>query len=94
MKKIYFPYIAVVVDLIIMPIIILGNTIGHDGVRAVPLLSLLVLNEFAFFASVAGLYIGIQQVRAVGFTLVYGLATMFCLAFAVQFTVLGIQLWP
>jgi len=94
MKKNYFPYIAVVLGMVLMSIIVLGNTVGNDGVRAVPLLSLLVMNEFAFFASVAGLYIGIQQIRAVGFTLFYGLATMLCLAFTVQFTVLGMQLWP
>ncbi|WP_038246708.1 hypothetical protein [Ghiorsea bivora] len=94
MKKIYFPYIAVVLSLTFMPIIVLGNMVDNNGARAVPLLSLLVMNEFAFFVSIAGLYIGIQQIRAVGFTLLYGLATMLCLAFTVQFTVLGMQLWP
>jgi len=94
MKKIYFPYIAVVLGLTFMPIIVLGNTVGHDGVRAVPLLSLLVMNEFAFFTSIAGVYIGVQHLRAVGFSLAYGLATMLCVALTVQFTVLGMQLWP
>ena len=94
MKKIYFPYIAVVLGLTMMPIIVLGNTVAAGGVRAVPLLSLLVMNEFVFFTSIAGVYIGIQRLRAVGFTLVYGMATMFCVALAVQFTVLGMQLWP
>jgi len=94
MKKIYFPYIAVALGLTLMPIIVLGNTVAADGVRAVPLLSLLVMNEFAFFACIAGVYIGIQRLREVGFTLVYGLATMLCVALTVQFTVLGMQLWP
>lgn len=94
MKKIYFPYIALVLGLTLMPIIVLGNTVGLGGVRAVPLLSLLVMNEFAFFTTIAGAYIGIRHIRAVGFTLKYGMATMLCVALAVQFTVLGIQLWP
>ncbi|MDQ6977732.1 MAG: hypothetical protein Q9M75_06430 [Ghiorsea sp.] len=94
MKKIYFPYIAVVLGLTMMPIIILGNMVDANGVRAVPLLSLLVMNELVFFTSIGGVYIGVQRLRAEGFTLMYGLATMLCVALAVQFTVLGMQLWP
>ncbi len=94
MKKINFPYIAVVLGLTMMPVIILGNTVDSHGARAVPLLSLLVMNEFAFFASIAGAYIGIQQLRAEGFSLVYGLVTMLCVSLTVEFTVLGMKLWP
>ena len=94
MKKIYFPYIAVVLGLILMGIVIFGSTVGEDGARAVPLLSLLVINEFGFFSSIAGVYVGVQHLRATGFKLAYALATLLCIALTIQFTLLGMQLWP
>lgn len=94
MKKIHFPYLATALGITFLPIIILGNTVGEDGVRAVPLLSLLIMNEFAFFAAAGGIFIGVQHVKAAGSTPVYMLAILCCVALLAAFTVLGIELWP
>jgi len=94
MKKINFPYLAVVLGLTFMPIIILGNTIGEDGLRAVPLLSLLVMNEFALIASAFGVWIGVQQWRVAGFQAAYAGATVLCAVQTILFVLLAVQLWP
>jgi len=94
MKKINFPYLAVVLGLTFMPVIVLGNTIGEDGLRAVPLLSLLVMNEFALIASAFGVWIGFQQWRVAGFQPIYAGATVLCAVQAILFTFLAISLWP
>ena len=94
MKKINFPYLAFALCATFMPIVIIGSSVGADGQRAVPLLSLLVMNEFAFFIAAAGVYIGVQHIRSRGLLSLYGLATVCCAAFLVAFTLLGIELWP
>ncbi len=94
MKKVYFPYLAAALCLTFLPIILLGNTADEEGVRVVPLLSLLVINEFAFFVAIAGAYIGIQHLLVGGFKPFYGLATLVCIVLSIQFAVLGFQMWP
>ncbi|MDQ7004616.1 MAG: hypothetical protein Q9N67_06755 [Ghiorsea sp.] len=94
MKKVNFPYLAVALCLTFLPIIIIGNSVGADGQRAVPLLSLLVINEFAFFIAAAGIYIGVQHMGNRSLLSLYGLAIMCCAVFLVAFTLLGIELWP
>ena len=94
MKKIHFPYLAAALGLTFLPVIILGNAVGEDGVRALPLLTLLIMNEFGFFATAAGIYIGVQHIRAAGIKPLYGLATVGCVALLIAFTTLGIELWP
>ncbi len=94
MKKIHFPYLAALVGLILVPIIVLGNSIGEDGLRAVPLLSLLVMNEFGFFAAAFGIFIGVKQLKVIGFQPLYGGATLLCGLLLLTFMWLATTLWP
>lgn len=94
MKKHVFPYIALGLGLVLLMIVIKGSETGADGNTVVPLLTLLVIAEFAFFACAIAVYLGIMHMRAAGIQYVYLLITVLCLVLAVIFTYLGFMLWP
>ena len=43
-----------------------GSVTGDDGATAMPLLTLLVVSEFAFFVTAVGAYLGVMQILSVG----------------------------
>lgn len=94
MKKYAFPYIALALGLILLLIILKGSETGSDGNTIVPLLTLLVINEFAFFATAIGVYLGIMHMKAIGIKYGYLAATILCGVLAIVFLVLGFKLWP
>ena len=94
MKKHVFPYIALGLGLALLMIVIKGSETGADGNTVVPLLTLLVISEFAFFACAIAVYLGVMHMRAAGIQHVYLLITVLCLVLAVIFTYLGFTLWP
>lgn len=94
MKTFNFPYIAFGLGLFLTIIVMKGSETGNDGSTLIPLLTLLVISEFAFFVTAAGAFIGIRHIRAVGFKFVYTAITALCLLAAVRFMLLGIELWP
>lgn len=93
MKTIYFPYIALTMGVTFMLIISMGSQTDNSGATVVPLLTLLVMNEFAFIANLVGGYIGIKHTISVGAKPVYTTATIVCVLLAVRFLLLGIDLW-
>jgi uncharacterized membrane protein len=60
----------------------------------VPLLTLLVVAEFAFFAMAIGVYLGVMHMKAVGIQYGYLAVTLLCVILAITFMFLGIRLWP
>ena len=94
MKTTQFPYIAAVLGSVIMLIVLKGSQAGSDGSSAIPLLTLLVMNEFAFFVTAFAVYIGVKQLRASGWQTLYGIVTVFCALLFLRFAWLGIELWP
>lgn len=94
MKTINFPYIAVVLGLIILLMVIRGSETDADGITALPLLTLLIINECAFFLTAAGSFIGIKHLLATGFKAFYAATTLLCILLTIQFILLGIKLWP
>jgi len=59
---------------------------------------LLIINECAFFLSAAGSFIGIRYLSSIDFKLslkpLYSITTVLCILLTIQFTLLGIKLWP
>jgi len=94
MKMIHFPYLALPLAVVFFMIISMGQQVDAEGEAVLPLLTLLVLSEFAFFATGIGAYIGFKQIHQVGFTPVYAITSILCAVSSVCFMFLGITLWP
>ena len=94
MKTINFPYIAAALGLLLLTVVMKGSGLDASGDTTMPLLTLLVVSEFCFFVNAIAVYIGIKQIKAVGFQAVYTITTLLCALLAARFLYLGIALWP
>ena len=98
MKTVNFPYLALALGLFLLLIVTKGSELDADGVTALPLLTLLIVNECAFILTAAGIFIGLTQLKTIGFNLtknpLYTMTIVLCILLAIQFTLLGITLWP
>jgi heme/copper-type cytochrome/quinol oxidase subunit 3 len=89
-----FPFVALGIGLFIMLFVMKGSETGDDGTTTIPLLTLLIVNEFAFFLTAIGAYFGIRQIQADGLKPLNAPITLFCMLLSVGFLWLGIALWP
>ena len=98
MKTINFPYLAMALSLFLLMVITRGSQTGSDGETALPLLTLLIINECAFFLSLAGAFIGLRYLKSIDFRIklkpLYSITTLLCILLTIQFTLLGLKLWP
>ncbi len=94
MKTVNFPYIALGLGVPLLLIVLAGSNLGDDGSTRLPLLTLLIVSEFAGVVCAIGAYIGIQQLRSAGIQWLYLLATLLCGLLSAQFLMLGLELWP
>ncbi|MDF1819047.1 MAG: hypothetical protein P1U54_10430 [Immundisolibacteraceae bacterium] len=94
MKTARFPMIAVGLGLPLLLVVILGSKNDADGTTALPLLTLLIVAEFAAVVNLIGAYIGYQTLRTDGFKWIPLANTLLCALLAVEFALLGIDLWP
>jgi len=94
MKKINFPYIALGLGLFLMLLVVFGSKTQGEAGTVLPLLSLLVMSEFAFFVTAIAAYIGVSHIVSTGIKPLYAITTLLCLLLSLRFMVLGIQLWP
>lgn len=98
MKTYNFPYLAAALGLFLLLVINIGSKLGSDGATVLPLLTLLIVNECAFFLSIAGVFIGIKQVSSgtPKFNLMstYTIVIILCGLLSIVFALLGIKLWP
>ena len=67
MKTINFPYLALALGLFLLVVVTRGSETGSDGATALPLLTLLIVNECAFFLTAAGAFIGIKYLKSIDF---------------------------
>jgi len=98
MKVINFPYIALALGLFLSLLITKGGEIDSNGETLLPLLTLLIINECAFFLTLAGTVIGIKQLKSLNFNvrenLFYTITITICILLTIQFILLGVKLWP
>lgn len=98
MKTINFPYLALALGLFLTLVISKGSETGSNGEALLPLLTLLIINECGFFLTAAGAFIGIRQLKSIGFKIrsnsFYAITTVLCILLTIQFLLLGIKLWP
>ena len=98
MKVINFPYVALALGLFLSLLITKGGEIDSNGETLLPLLTLLIINECAFFLTLAGTVIGIKQLKSLNFNvrenLFYTITITICILLTIQFILLGVKLWP
>ncbi len=94
MQKIHFPYLALALGLTFMFIIHMGSEVNAEHITRIPILSLLIMNEFAFFMAASASYIGIKHIQTIGWNTPYTFIVAGCAVLTVRFIYLGIQLWP
>jgi len=94
MKKNIYPYIALAVGLVLLLIIVKGSETASDGGTLVPLLTLLVVAEFAFFATAIAVYMGVMHMKLNGIQYGYLSVTLLCGVLSGAFLFLGFKLWP
>ena len=94
MGKLTFPWLALGLGLLVAAGLLSSGVLSPDNSYALPLLTMLIVNEFGFFVTAIGAGIGINTLLGkgmnpamLGITLADGLM-------AVMFLYLGIQLWP
>ena len=97
-KTVNFPYIALALGVFLLMVVHRGSQTDSEGITALPLLTLLIANECAFFLTAVGSFIGLRQLHATNYKLMlnplYTMTTVLCILLTIQFTLLGIQLWP
>lgn len=98
MKTVNFPYIALALGLFLMMVVIKGSEVTTEGLTVLPLLTLLIANECAFILTAIGSFIGVRQLSSINYKLtqkpLYTMTTILCILLTIQFTLLGINLWP
>ena len=94
MKKTHFPFIALGLGLVLLLAVITGSRQSAQGDTAMPLLTLLLMSEFAFFVTAIGAYMGFKKLKADGFNVSYAIATGLCVLLAIRFIFYGFELWP
>lgn len=98
MKTVNFPYVALGLGLFLLLVVNRGSQLNSDGEMALPLLTLLIANECAFFLTAVGSFIGIRHLKSINFNFrqkpLYTMTTVLCVLLTIQFILLGIALWP
>lgn len=94
MKLASYPYIAVVLGVLLAAVTGYGSGSGTGDAPAIPLLTLLVVAEFGFFVTAIGAWLGIRFARAMNWNRTYLALTAVCTVLAIGFAYTGLQLWP
>ena len=94
MSKYSFPYIALVMGIFFMLVVTVGGQLGEGGLTKLPLLTLLVVSEFAFFLCVIGVYLSLRRIIDLGFSSIHALVGVSCVILAARFLMLGLEFWP
>jgi hypothetical protein len=94
MKKHTFPYIALGLGALLMLLVMVGSQVREEGATTIPLLTLLIASEFAFFVTAIGAYLGIKHLSEAGMKPFYAVVTALCGLSSLWFLWMGIQLWP
>lgn len=93
MKTEAFTWIALGLGLAIAMVALPASTPDAAGNTALPLLTLLFLNEFGFILTAIGAALGIRRLRASGLRFALLAAVTGCVVLAILFAWLGLSLW-
>lgn len=85
MKTFNYSYIALGLSIVLMLAVITGSKTSSEGATTLPLLTLLVITEFAFIVTAIGVYVGTKHILSVGIKPAYLIATIICALLSVRF---------
>jgi len=94
MKKTAFPWIALGLGLTLLAILVQAGATVRGGPYLLPLLTLLLMNEFGLIVSLIGAGIGFSAARKPGTPRALLFAAIGCILLVLAFAWLGITLWP
>ena len=92
--KLSFPWLALGLGLTIAVIMMVSGAVDPATKPALPLLTLLIMSEFAFFVTAIGAVQAVRAGLAQGFGPGSLMVTAGCVLLAGGFLWLGISLWP
>jgi hypothetical protein len=94
MARLPFPWLALGLGLLVAFGLIGSGALGPAEAYRLPILTLLIVNEFGFFLTAIGAGVGINRLLAQGMQRGLLLSVIGCGLLAAGFLYLGIQLWP
>ena len=94
MNNLPFPWLALGLGLLVAFGLVMSGVFSPQGAYKLPLLTLLIVNEFGFFVTAIGAGLGINSLLGKGINpFMLGVSIADGLL-AAMFLYLGIQLWP
>lgn len=94
MGKLNFPWLAMGMGLLVAVGLVAAGVLSPDGKYDLPLLTMLIVNEFGFFVTAIGAGVGINSLLKQGMQPTLLMVTLVCGLMAVGFLFLAIRLWP
>ncbi|MDQ7016383.1 MAG: hypothetical protein Q9N68_08410 [Gammaproteobacteria bacterium] len=94
MKQSNFPYIGLLLGVSLLLMVMGGRELDINGEPRLPLLMLLLMNEFAFIISAISVFIGIKRMKSSGMDLLLAIVLGLSAVVGVVSIILGLQLWP
>lgn len=92
-EKYKFPYLALFLGAGTLLLVLGGSITDSNGETRIPLLTLLIISEFAFIITAVGVFLGGQHMRSHG-SILYKLTTAGCAIVSISAMYMGIKLWP
>ena len=89
-----FPGLAFGIGILVAAGLMQSGVLAPGGNYALPLLTMLIVNEFGFFVTAIGAGVGINAMLKRGVRSPVLLLTLGCAVLAAGFLYLGIHLWP
>lgn len=94
MKKQAFPWIALSLGLLVMVTLLGAGALRPAEEHGLPLLTMLIVDEFGFFLTAIGAGIGVSALSKQGLRASLLITTVACGLLAAGFLFLGLRLWP
>lgn len=89
-----FPWLALGMGLTLMLILVAAGALQSDQETLLPLLTLLIMNEFGFVVTLIGTVQSVRRLLRSGIQLQTLVISLGCGALALAFLLLGVSLWP
>ena len=94
MGKLTFPWLAMGMGLLLATGLVASGALSPDANYDLPLLTMMIVNEFGFFVTAIGAGIGINTLLKGGGQPSLLMVTVVCAVMAAGFLYLAIKLWP
>jgi len=94
MGNLNFPWLALGLGLLVAAGLLFSGALSPDADYELPLLTMLIVNEFGFFVTAIGAGVGINMLLKDGMQAPLLLVVVGCAIMALGFLYMAIRLWP